>query len=232
MKVESLQQTSFLLYKSRIWTFILGSVYIFEKRNSGEKNISISAAYPQDRKSKRANEVYQIFLPDPRARFTKQGLWWQYLYQNCDLLLFNGVGILAGGIFYGCSGVAVYDRRWEARDGYGFVLINTNGMQAESATWSRLTKRRILMNTHQHRLKETWSKSLSDHWEGKQSMMIRSQEQVRDLKRKMQDQLSIPASLQNLIYAGKSLHKDCKSPESDSIIILNLRFIGGCRGCS
>lgn len=170
MKVESLQQTSFLLYKSRIWTFILGSLYIFEKRNSGEKNISISAAYPQDTKSKRANEVYQIFLPDPRARFTKQGLWWQYLHQNCDLLLFNGVGILAGGIFYGCSGVAVYDPRWEARDGYGFVLINTNGMQAESATWSRLTKRRILMNTHQHRLKETWSKSLSDHWEGKQSV--------------------------------------------------------------
>lgn len=87
--------------------------------------------------------------------------------QNCDLLFFNGVGILAGGFFYGCSGVTVYDRRWEARDGFGFVLINTNGMQAESATWSRLTKRRILMNTHQHRLKETWSKSLSDHWEGK-----------------------------------------------------------------
>lgn len=63
-------------------------------------------------------------------------------------------------------------------------------------------------------------------------MTIRSYERVRDLKRKIQDQLGIPASLQNLIYAGKSLHKDCKSPESDSIIILNLRFIGGCRGCS
>lgn len=36
----------------------------------------------------------------------------------CDILPFNGVWLLAKGFFYNCSGIVVYVRHWEAKDGY------------------------------------------------------------------------------------------------------------------
>lgn len=120
--VEGFQQAAFLKHKMMISSLFLGSLDFLKRGTFDEKIISRSTYPLQNTGSKSSNGLYPTYLPNRRTGSTKQCFWLQSLHQFRDFLFFNDVELLAGGFFYGCSGVVVNVWPWEARDGYGAAL--------------------------------------------------------------------------------------------------------------